>query len=336
MAVLPAEALQKLAADALITSGASVPAATATARALILADLQGIPSHGASRAPLYCAHLRNGRVAGDAVANIRKAKGATILVDAGNGLAYPACELAIAEAISRAGEYGIGFAAVVNSNHFGMAAIHLDPVAAAGMVGIGFSNSPGAMPMPGGKRAVFGTNPIAAVFPCRDGDPISIDLSLSEVARGKLMVAAREGRPIPEGWALDASGEPTTDPNVGLAGMMVPMGGAKGAMLALTIELLCVALTGSAFAFEADSFFSKTGNQARLGHGFLVIDPAALAGSDVFQERLAFLVEVMTQDAEVRLPGARRLALSRANQKSGLNVPDALIAELEGLARSPS
>ncbi len=333
MAVLSADALQQLAVDALIASGASTAAATATARALVSADLQGIASHGTGRIPLYCAHLRNGRVVGDAIANIRKTKGATVLIDAGNGLAYPACDLAIAEAMSRAREFGIGFAAIANSNHFGMAAIHLDPVAAAGMVGIGFSNSPGAMPMPGGKRALFGTNPIAAVFPRRDGDPISIDLSLSEVARGKLMVAAREGRTIPEGWALDASGQPTTDPNIGLAGMMVPMGGAKGAMLALTIELLCVALTGSAFAFEAESFFSKTGNQARLGHGFLVIDPAALAGSDVFQDRLVYLVEIMTQDAEVRLPGARRLALHRDNLASGLNMPDALIAELEGLAR---
>lgn len=334
MPLIAPDIAHRLALDALIASGASAPAAASTARALVAADLQGIPSHGVGRAPLYCAHMQNGRVVGDAVPAIRQSKGAVVLVDAGNGLAYPACELAVAEAIQRAREFGIGFAGVGDSNHFGMAAIHLEPIAAAGMVGLAFGNSPGAMPMPGGRRAVFGTNPIAAVFPRRGHDPLSIDLSLSEVARGKLMVAAREGRAIPEGWALDAEGRPTTDPNAGLAGMMVPMGGAKGAMLALIIELLCVALTGSAFAYEADSFFSKTGNRARLGHGFLVIDPQSMAGGDVFHARLEDLVAMMCRDPEVRLPGARRLELARRNAVAGVEIPDSLRTELEALARS--
>ena len=149
------------------------------------------------------------------------------------------------------------------------------------MVGLAFGNSPAAMPAWGGKRALFGTNPIAAIFPRRNATPLCIDLSLSEVARGKVMIAAQQGKPIPLGWALDRDGQPTTDAKAALDGLMLPAGGVKGAMLALIVELLCVALTGANFGYEADSFFVDEGNQPRLGQAFLVIDPAALAGADV-------------------------------------------------------
>jgi (2R)-3-sulfolactate dehydrogenase (NADP+) len=196
------------------------------------------------------------------------------------------------------------------------------------MVGFAFSNSPAAMPAWGGTRALFGTNPIAAVFPRRDGPPISIDMSLSEVARGKLMVAAREGRQIPLGWALDKDGQPTTDPAAGLAGMMCPAGGVKGAMLALMVELLCVSLTGAAFGFEADSFFGDQGNRPHIGHAFLVIDPSALGGLGTYFERIETLVAAMLADDDVRLPGVRRAALAQKSQSEGIEVSEGLLEEL--------
>jgi (2R)-3-sulfolactate dehydrogenase (NADP+) len=201
------------------------------------------------------------------------------------------------------------------------------------MVGLAFGNSPAGMPAWGGKRALFGTNPIAAVFPRRDAPPLVIDLSLSEVARGKLMVAAKKGESIPLGWALDKDGNPTTDPKAGLEGMMVPAGGVKGAMLALVVELLCCALTGASFGFEADSFFVEEGNRPRFGQAFMVIDPAALAGTEVFSERIETLVAAMLADPDVRLPGQRREALAKAAQENGIEVPEALVKQLEELAR---
>jgi (2R)-3-sulfolactate dehydrogenase (NADP+) len=207
-------------------------------------------------------------------------------------------------------------------------------VAQAGMVGLAFGNSPAGMPAWGGKRALFGTNPIAAVFPRRDAPPLVIDLSLSEVARGKLMVAARKGESIPLGWALDKDGNPTTDPKAGLEGMMMPAGGVKGAMLALVVELLCCALGGAAFGFEADSFFVEEGNRPRIGQAFMVIDPAALAGTEVFHERVETLVAAMLADPDVRLPGQRREALAHKAEVEGIDVPDALVKQLEELARS--
>ncbi|MDI6747509.1 MAG: Ldh family oxidoreductase [Rhodocyclaceae bacterium] len=325
------ERLQEIAAAALERAGASAAMARITAAALVNAEAQGLASHGLSRVAQYAGHLRHDRVSGNAVPRILREKAAVCLVDAAEGLAFPACAMAVTEAIARAHSCGVAFAGVTRSHHFGVAAYHLQPVAAVGMLGLAFSNSPAAMPAWGGHRPLFGTNPIAAVFPRKDQPPLTIDLSLSEVARGKLMVAAKDGKAIPAGWALDKAGNPTTDPQAGLAGMMLPAGGVKGAMLALVVELLCCALTGAAFGFEADSFFADTGNRPHIGQAFLVIDPGALAGQAVFAERMETLVAAMLVDPEVRLPGYRRLELERRAQAEGIEVSAALLEELETL-----
>jgi (2R)-3-sulfolactate dehydrogenase (NADP+) len=325
-------ALEDLMRRALAKSGATPEMARATAAALVAAELDGIPSHGASRIPQYCGHVRNGRATGAAVPKVVRERGGACLVDAGGGLAFEACALAVREAIARARREGVAFASVVNSNHFGVAAFHAEPIAQAGLVGLAFGNSPAAMPMWGGKRALFGTNPIAAAFPRRDAPPIVVDLSLSEVARGKLMVAARDGKPIPLGWALDNNGNPTTDAKAGLEGMMLPAGGAKGAMLALVVELLACALSGSAFGFESDSFFVQEGRPTRIGQAFLAIDPDALAGREVFLERVETLVAAMLQDAGVRLPGERRRANRDRIAKEGISLAPELAARIRALA----
>ncbi|HEY3565368.1 MAG TPA: Ldh family oxidoreductase [Casimicrobiaceae bacterium] len=332
MPTLPLAELRDLACRALLRAGASEAMAYATADALAAAESEGLASHGMARVPQYASHLRNGRAKGAAVAVIARERGGAILVDAREGLAFPACKLAVGEAIRRAREFGVAFAGVTNSHHFGVAAWHLEPVAAAGLVGLAFGNSPSAMPAAGGKRALFGTNPIAAVFPRRDGVALTIDLSLSEVARGKIMVAAKAGKAIPLGWALDREGRPTTDAKAALEGSMLPMGGTKGAMLALVVELLVTALTGAALGFEASSFFVEEGNRPRLGQAFLVIDPDALAGRDVYLERVETLIGAMREDADVRLPGARRVASSRKAKADGVDIPQALADQLRALA----
>lgn len=327
--------LQALAQAGLEAAGASVLQAASTARALVDAEAQGLASHGLSRVGMYASHLRHGRVDGQALPRVRSSASAAVLVDAAEGFAFPACELAIAQAIERAGDSGIALAAVTNSHHFGAAAWHLEPVAQAGMIGIAMGNSPAAMPFAGGRQAVFGTNPIAAVFPRRDAPPLVIDLSLSEVARGKIMVAAREGKPIPPGWALDANGQPTTDAKAALAGSMLPMGGSKGAMLALMVELLVTALTGANFGAEADSFFVDEGNRPRLGQAFIVINPERLAGGAVYHARVEALLGAILQDEGVRLPGARRQALTRTARDEGIRISEALLAELLQLSGKP-
>ena len=321
--------LEARATAALVRAGASKNNAASTARALVYADSQGLSGHGASRIAMYAAHMRCDRIDGNAMPEIVRSKGGTLLVDARDGLAFPACELAVASAIERAREHGIAFAGVTNSHHSGAAGYHLEAVGAAKMVGIAFTNSPYAMPAAGGKRPIFGTNPIAAIFPRASADALLIDLSLSEVARGKLMVAAKEGKPIPLGWALDKEGNPTTDPKAGLDGSMLPMGGTKGAMLALIVELLCCALTGARMGFEADSFFVDAGNRPRIGQAFIVIDPDAVAGREVFSERIETLIRAMQEDEGVRLPGARRYGLARRAVGDGVEIPAAVLQSLD-------
>ena len=332
MTVISLQRLQTLAEQALANAGANDAMATTTARALVAADAQGLASHGVARVAQYAVHLKNGRANGTASVRILREKPSACLIDAANGLAFPACSMAVDEAITRARATGIGLAAVTNSHHFGVAAYHVSKVAEHGMIGLAFGNSPAAMPAWGGKRALFGTNPIAAIFPRKSAAPLCIDLSLSEVARGKVMIAAQQGKPIPFGWALDRDGQPTTDARAALDGVMLPAGGVKGAMLALIVELLCVALTGANFGFEADSFFVDEGNQPRLGQAFLVIDPAALAGVEVYHSRVEALIAAMCADPEVRLPGERRTRLAQQASRDGVEIPDAVLARLTDLA----
>ena len=325
------EEINSLVQSALIHAGASPSQAQATAEALVFAEACGLPSHGLSRVSMYVSHLKAGRVIGNAEPVIKNQRPSAVLIDAGNGFAFPACRLAVDQAIAKARQHGIAIAAVTNSHHFGMAAYHLDPVAGAGMVGIACGNSPAAMPAAGGKRAIFGTNPIAAIFPRTGHPPVSVDLSLSEVARGKLMVAADRGESIPLGWALDQDGNPTTDPKKGLTGSMLAVGGTKGAMLALVVELLVTTLTGAHFGAEADTFFKPEGNQPQLGQVFIVIDPKALGGDSVYAERIEALLTAMLSDEGVRLPGQRRIQLLEAAKQTGLNVPQSVLDTIHAL-----
>ena len=335
MSRISVDELSALVAAALQSAGATGDMARCTANALVLAEAQGLGSHGLSRVGQYSTHLRNGRANGAALPQVVKRKGGALLVDAQQGLAFPACALAVQEAVATAREQGVAFVGVANSHHCGVVVDHLRPVAEAGLVGLGFANSPAAMPAAGGRHAIFGTNPVAAVFPRRAADPLLVDLSWSEVARGKLMVAAKAGNPIPLGWALDAQGQPTTDAQAGLAGSMLPLGAAsspKGAMLALVVELLVTALIGAQFGFQASSVFVDEGNAPRIGQAFIVIDPGALGGAEGFFDRMEVLMTEMLSDDGVRLPGARREALRRQALAEGLEVADAVLAALRSSA----
>jgi len=272
-----------LANSGLQAAGITSKAAFETAQFLALAELDGLASHGLARVPQYAAHAKNGRIELDSKLRVRPFKTAAALVDARDGLAFPALRFATDLSVNLASKNGLGLVAVTNSHHFGVAGHYVEAAARAGYVSLIFGNTPAAMPMVGGTKAIFGTNPLAAAFPT-SSDPLVIDMSLSAVARGKLLVAAKNGQAIPEGWALSAEGKPTTDPQEGLKGLMLPLGGDKGALLALIVELLVVGLSGSRFSYEADSFFDPKGNRPRIGQLILTIDPG-LAGASIFASR---------------------------------------------------
>jgi (2R)-3-sulfolactate dehydrogenase (NADP+) len=316
-----------LANSGLQAAGITSKAAYETAQFLALAELDGLASHGLARVPQYAAHAKNGRIELDSKLRVRPFKTAAALVDARDGLAFPALRFATDLSVNLASKNGLGLVAVTNSHHFGVAGHYVEAAARAGYVSLIFGNTPAAMPMVGGTKAIFGTNPLAAAFPT-SSDPLVIDMSLSAVARGKLLVAAKNGQAIPEGWALSAKGKPTTDPQEGLKGLMLPLGGDKGALLALIVELLVVGLSGSRFSYEADSFFDPKGNRPRIGQLILTIDPG-LAGASIFASRMRDFLQVLSADAGTRLPGQRRFQQRATGFSNGVTVSDVVVEEIQ-------
>lgn len=328
---LSLEQAESLASAVLVRHATSDANAASVARALVAAEVDGQKGHGLSRLPSYAAQAASGKVDGHARPALDQTATAAIRIDAANGFAFPAMALAVETLATLVGATGVAAAAVHRSHHFGQAGYHVEQLAARGLLGLVFGNSPQAIAPWGGSTGVFGTNPIAFAAPRRSEPPLVIDLSLSKVARGKVMVAARQGEPIPEGWALDRDGKPTTDAEAALQGTMLPMGDAKGAALVMMVEILAAALSGARFGFEASSFFTAEGQPPGVGQFLIAIDPAAFAGG-AFVERIETLIAAILAQPGTRLPGTRRLALRAAAARDGLAVPQALHEELQSLS----
>ena len=322
---------ESLAETILIRHGTSESSAECVARALVAAEADGQKGHGLSRLPSYAAQAASGKVDGHAVPNVEKLATAALRIDAGNGFAFPALVMAVERLSLLVPEKGIAAAGVYHSHHFGQAGYHVEQLAAKGLIGLVFGNSPKAIAPWGGSEGVFGTNPIAFAAPRRADPPLVIDLSLSKVARGKVMVAAKQGEAIPEGWALDRYGKPTTDAEAAMQGTMLPMGDAKGAALVLMVEVLAAALTGAKLGFEASSFFTADGEPPGVGQFLVAIDPGFFSG-DAFPERLETLVTAILEQDGTRLPGARRLAQRAASGRDGVTISASLYDELKALS----
>jgi (2R)-3-sulfolactate dehydrogenase (NADP+) len=304
-----------LAFNALCNNQTSEHNAKEVADALVSAEFDGQAGHGLSRIPSYVEQLTAGKVKGNVVPSLLSSKGSVIRVDANNGFAFPAISLAIKEITSTCKKYGIAAASVSRSHHFGQAGRHVELLAEQGLIGLMFGNTPKAIPPWGGSKPLFGTNPIAFSAP-RDNDaPMVIDMSLSKVARGKVMLANQQNEKIPEGWAIDAEGKPTTDPKKALAGAMLPIGDAKGSALALMVEILAAGLTGSNFGFEASSFLDAEGDSPGVGQLIIAIDPSFFAG-DSFGERTETIVDAILEQPSTRLPGDKRLEKRKLREKS--------------------
>lgn len=330
MAILTPSDAQKLMASALARCRTSADNAAIVARALLAAEADGLKGHGLSRVPTYAAQAKAGKVDGFAVPLLEQPRPGSVIVDAAYGFAYPAIDTALAVLPDLARRNGIAAAAIRRSHHCGAAGHPVERLAEGGLLGLMFANTPAAIAPWGGSRAVFGTNPIAFACPLLDKPPLVVDLSLSKVARGNILAARQKGERIPEGWALDRAGEPTTDPQAALDGTMLPLGDAKGTALALMVELLAAGLTGANFAAEASSFLDAKGPPPGTGQLIIAFDPAAFGGPSAFS-RFAALAEMIESQPGARLPGTRRLALRAKAQAEGLQVRDELLAEIAAL-----
>jgi (2R)-3-sulfolactate dehydrogenase (NADP+) len=317
--------LRALAAAVLEAAGTSQETAATVAAALVAAELDGIASHGLSRLPFYADQVKSGKVDGKAVPEVTCPATALVRVDAKSGFAFPAIDAGLEAADDSVGATGVVAVAIGNSHHCGIAGHHVERLAAKELVGILFANTPAAIAPWGGRRPLYGTNPIAFACPRKERPPLVIDLSMSVVARGKVVAAAQKGEQIPADWALDAEGRPTTDPKAGLQGSMAPLGGAKGAALALMIEILAAALTGSHFGYEASSFFDAEGPPPHVGQFFLVLDPSFAPD---FGDRVEALCSAIAADHGARLPSDRRHATRARLARDGVAVPESLMEEL--------
>lgn len=313
--------------------GVDVPEAVAAsvARALVAAEAEGQVGHGFSRLGDYAAQVQSGKINAKANVSLKHRGPAQLFVDADRGFAYPALDAAFEAGVPLAREVGVAVIAVGNSHHCGALSVQVERFAEAGLIAIMMANTPKAIAPWGGSKPLFGTNPIAFATPVAGTVPLVIDLSLSRVARGKVMAAKKAGTDIPPGWALDENGDTTTDAEAALRGTMVPIGEAKGTALALMVEVLAAAFTGSAFSGEAGSFFDAKGPAPRVGQTLIVIDPGAQSD---FAGRVAGLLDAITAMDGARLPGARRREAITDARAEGLDVPATFIEQARQLAKS--
>jgi (2R)-3-sulfolactate dehydrogenase (NADP+) len=324
---LSLDAATRFIASAFQKRGVTRPNALAVARALVAAEADGLKGHGLQRVPTYLLMAKSGKAKGDAKPVARRTKPGVLVVDAMDGFAYPAIDLALKKLPALARKQGIAACAITRSNHCGVAGHPVEKLADMGLVAMLFANTPAAMAPAGGKAAVYGTNPIAFAAPLADRAPVVVDLSLSKVARGNLVAARQKGEAIPADWALDPDGNPTTDPAQGIAGTMLPLGGAKGAALAFMVEVLAAAIVGTNLSFEASSFLDDKGGPPRTGQLLIAIDPAGF-GHGLFGDRMAALAKAIEGQDGARLSGSRRMGLRAAARRDGITIPGLLLQQI--------
>ena len=325
--------LESLMLKAMVNAKTSEKNARAVVRALLAAEIDGRKGHGFSRIPSYSGQAISGKADGMAEPEIIKDLPGALMIDVHHGFFYPAIDLAFEHFPAKARANGVAAVGFHNSHHCGVLGHHVEKIAEAGLIAIVMGNTPQAMAPWGGTRPIYGTQPIAFSSPRKNALPLVMDMALTQVARGNIMTAQQQGKSIPEGWATDAKGNPTTDPEVALReGVLLPAGGAKGAALGLMVEILCAPLTGSALSTEASSFFTTDGEPPSVGQFLIAIDPEAFSGRDHFLTRVEAIMESITSQEGARLPGGRREALRKQAAEKGLSVPAKLVAEVKAIA----
>lgn len=338
MNVFAAQALKEFCIQVLKRLSVPEEFAYITADAIIRANLEGVDSHGISRLAIYAKRLQERRINPVPRITVEKKGAAVLLVDGDNGLGQVVAARAVAEGTALVKETGVVAIAVKKSNHFGAAAYFCQLAAREQLVALAFSNSPPGIPPWGGVKPFFGTNPIAFGFPTGTDWPVIVDLSTSVVARGKIILAAQQGVPIPIGWAIDEHGRMTQDPQAALRGAVLPVGGAKGYALALAIELLAGVLTGAAYGPHVSALYDEAVVPANVGHFFILLDIAAFMSVERFTELIqTFLDEVKAvpraaQVEEILYPGERRGRERAARLAKGIALPSEVEQELRQLA----
>ena len=307
-------------------------AAYSAAEAIVAADVEGIASHGVMLVPMYVERMLAGSVSTRTEPTVVHDGGSALVVDAGNALGQLTSDWAIPMVIERAYKHGLAALAVRNGFHFGTAGYWARQIAEAGLAGAVMCNTRPLMPPPGGAERVVGNNPLAIALP----PDFVVDMATSATAMGKIRLAEAAGRPIPEGWAADAEGRPTSDASAAIKGMLLPAAGPKGFGLAAAIDLLCGGLSGGAIGDEVAPLYGDPATPYRCSHLFIAIDPARFGISN-FEERTAKFANRI-RNAK-RAPGTERIyapgdleRARRAEHADECPLPPEVLAKLKECA----
>jgi LDH2 family malate/lactate/ureidoglycolate dehydrogenase len=324
-----------------IATKAGVPAddAEILADSLVEADVAGTSTHCVSRLAIYLKRIAKGLINPKAALRVERQRGGTLAVDAGNGLGQVQASKVLDKLIAMARENGVASATVRQSQHFGALSYYCNRAADEGMILLATSNCEPSMSPAGGCEAFFGTNPIAMSFPTGKGFHVKVDLATSLVARGNIIAAQKRGERIPEGWALDVDGNPTTDASAALAGTVLTMAGHKGYALALMVEVLSGVMSGAAVGSDIGSMYKHLDRKQDVGHFFCLFDVTAFMELDEFKARIDSMIDRIKSCRkrpgveEILVPGERSSRTAAERRLNGVPVDAATLAELRELAK---
>ena len=318
-----------------VNHGVTKKHASICSEAIINAELVGAPSHGLSRLKMYCDRIKSKLINPKPKIKIKKISQSIAHIDANNGIGFVAADLAIKTAIKNAKKTGISLVGVKNSGHYGLSGYYAEQAVKHNLIAFCFTNAPPAIAPHGSKKSLFGTNPICFATPTSSKVPFILDTSVSVINRGKIRVAARTGKKIPQGVALDKFGKPTTDAKKALSGVQLPIAGFKGSGLAWMVDILSGVLTGGNHGGKVRDPFDDFSGPQNIGHLFLVIKPNLFVGnySQRIKENIKRIKKLpkLKGVKKIYYPGENKYSRYISNLKKNILIPKNILEDLEKL-----
>ena len=290
------------------------------------AEYSGIKSHGFHYLPIYCNHLKIGKINGQAKPSVDRISRAALKVNADHGFAHTAIDLGLSSLFEMTSQESVAVMSIYNSYNCGVLGFHTKRIAEKGFIGLGFTNAPASIAPIGGMKAVVGTNPFSLAVPLDGQAQIIIDQSASVVAKSEISVRAKTGESIPEGWAFDSQGKVTTNAQEALKGTMAPSGGYKGFGTGLLVEIFTACIAGGNLGTQASSFAGEDGGPPSTGQFFIAIDAEKFNSN--YRESIQSLISSITEQEGARLPGSKRQAAFQQNHNQDIEIADQLLERI--------
>tara|TARA_Y100000590_G_scaffold40147_1_gene42828 strand:- start:4 stop:1011 length:1008 start_codon:yes stop_codon:yes gene_type:complete len=306
------------------------------ADAIINAELVDAPTHGLSRMKMYCDRIKKKVINPKPKIKIKKISQSIIYIDANNSIGFVAADIGIKQAIKNAKKTGIGLVGIKNSGHYGLSGYYAEQAVKKNLIAFCFTNAPPAIAPHGAKKSLFGTNPICFGTPTSSKIPFILDTSVSVINRGKIRLAARTGKKIPKGVALDKFGKPTTDAKKALAGVQLPIAGFRGSGLAWMVDILSGVFTGGNHGGKVKDPFDDFSGPQNIGHLFLVMKASLFVGN--YNKRIKENIKKIKRlpkikgVKEILYPGQNKYKRYKKNIKKKINIPPNIVEDLKLLS----